>query len=217
MEKALFLGIASGGFCLASCGPLAGAFLAAEGQTLKRSAGLMLLFLSGRLLGYLGWAIISWLLGQTVVGQGGGFPAFAAADVILGGWLFSYGFSRPVPSHCKDAPGESLVGNRNLPSVRNPFLWRVGLWGILSGFSLCPPFLAAVNEAAQTGSFAGSLIFFLVFYVGTGLWFIPFPVIGLVGRIPRAAQIARFCALPLGAYYIYRGLVTVLGGNLFYG
>ncbi|MCX5905808.1 MAG: sulfite exporter TauE/SafE family protein [Deltaproteobacteria bacterium] len=83
MERALFLGIASGGFCLASCGPLAGAFLAAEGQTLKRSAGLMLLFLSGRLLGYLGWAIISWLLGQTGVGQGGGFPAFAAADIIL--------------------------------------------------------------------------------------------------------------------------------------
>ncbi len=184
----------------------------AEGKNLKRSAGLLSVFLAGRFLGYAGWAIISWFAGRAVAARTGGIPFFGLADVLLGGWLMVYGFSRPIRNHPAVCPA-ALVENPSEPAIRNQSLSRAGLWGILSGFSLCPPFLAAISEAAQIGSLTGSLFFFLFFYIGTGLWFLPFPLVGLLGRIPQAAQVARFCVLPLGAYYLYRGFVALAGGN----
>jgi sulfite exporter TauE/SafE len=216
MEGAFFLGIASGGVCLASCGFLAAAFLTADRGTLMGKAALLAIFLAGRLVGYLAWAILAWMLGGAVSGPRGGGVVFAAADVILGGWLAIYGLSRPDSAASGKCPGNAF-GNLFAAFMGKPNIRKIGLWGILSGLSLCPPFWAAVNGAAQTGSLAGSLFFFLIFYMGTGLWFIPFPVIGMLGRFPYVAQVARFFALPLGVYYIYLGLVAVAGGELFHG
>ena len=84
METALFLGLTSGGACLATCGPLVAAFLAAEQINLKRSAALLTVFLSGRLLGYIGWAVVSWLLGQAIFQNAAGMTIFAAADLVFG-------------------------------------------------------------------------------------------------------------------------------------
>jgi sulfite exporter TauE/SafE len=46
METALFLGLTSGGSCLASCGPLAAALLASQEISLKRSGSLLSVFLT---------------------------------------------------------------------------------------------------------------------------------------------------------------------------
>jgi len=90
METALFLGLTSGGSCLASCGPLAAALLASEGISLKRSSALLSVFLSGRLIGYLGWAVLSWLLGWLISQSMKGLALFSAADLILGACLSYY-------------------------------------------------------------------------------------------------------------------------------
>jgi hypothetical protein len=76
--------------------------------------------------------------------------------------------------------------------------------------------LTAVTEAAKTGSLGGSLLFFFLFYLGTGIWFIPFPFIGTLGRFRQVAQVARFLTLPLGAYFIYSGFISIAGGNPLY-
>ncbi|MGE5254869.1 MAG: sulfite exporter TauE/SafE family protein, partial [Planctomycetaceae bacterium] len=172
METALFLGLTSGGACLASCGPLAAALLASEGISLKRSGALLSLFLSGRLLGYLGWAVLSWLLGWVIFQSLKGLAVFSAANLVLGVWLIYYGISRPAPSHA-NCPGSFL---KSLDSPRGTHLafFRGGIWGFLSGLQICPPFLTAVTEAARTGSLGGSLLFFFLFYLGTGICFIPF-------------------------------------------
>ena len=216
METALFLGLASGGSCLATCGPLVVAFLAAEQITLKRSAALLMVFLSGRLLGYGGWAVVSWLLGQAILQNPEGLTVFAAADLFLGGWLIYYGISRPLgPSH-EFCPASTLKPLAS-PTIIHQVYFRSGIWGILSGLQACPPFLAAVTGAARTGSLGGSLLFFLVFYLGTGVWFAPFPFVGTLGRFRQVAQVARFCALMLGAYYLYSGFISIVGGNPFHG
>ena len=99
METALFLGLTSGGSCLISCGPLAAALLASEEISLKRSGALLAVFLSGRLFGYLGWAILSWLLGWMIFQNARGPALFSVADLVLGVWLIYYGIRRPVLSH----------------------------------------------------------------------------------------------------------------------
>jgi sulfite exporter TauE/SafE len=212
MERAFFLGLASGGACLATCGPLVGAFLAAEQVTVKRSAMLLALFLAGRLCGYGGWAVGSWILGRVTVQDPWGLTALAAADLFLGGWLIHYGLSHPCADFHRPCPA-SQHRLLSFPMVLHRPVLRSAFWGLLSGLQVCPPFLAAVTEAARAGSLGGSLLFFLVFYAGTALWFIPFPLIGKLGRFRQAAQVARFCTVPLGAYYIYSGLTAFTGGN----
>jgi sulfite exporter TauE/SafE len=214
METALFLGLTSGGSCLISCGPLAAALLASEDISLKRSSLLLAVFLSGRLLGYLGWAILSWFLGWVILQNARGPALFSAADLVLGAWLIYYGIRRPILSHerCPDSnPGSLDSSPRSCRSF-----YRGGAWGFLSGLQICPPFLIAVTEAAKTGSLEGSLLFFILFYIGTGIWFIPFPFIGTLGRFRQVAQVARFLTLPLGAYFIYSGLISIAGGILFH-
>jgi sulfite exporter TauE/SafE len=212
METALFLGLTSGGSCLASCGPLAAALLASEEISLKRSSALLTVFLSGRLLGYLGWAVLAWLLGWIIFQSSKGLAFFSAADLVLGAWLIYYGIRPPVSSH-GNCPGATL----NSSWSGHQAFFRGGVWGFLSGLQICPPFLTAVTEAARTGSLGGSLLFFLLFYLGTGIWFIPFPFIGTLGRFRQVAQVARFLTLPLGAYFIYSGIISLAGGGAFYG
>jgi sulfite exporter TauE/SafE len=215
METALFLGLTSGGACLATCGPLIAAFLAAESNTLQRSTALLTVFLSGRLLGYLGWAVLSWLLGWVIYQSPKGFVVFSSASLVLGAWLIYYGISQPVLPH-GNCPG-SILKYLDSPWGTHQVFLRGGIWGFLSGLQVCPPFLTAVSEAARTGSLGGSLLFFFLFYLGTGIWFIPFPFIGTFGRFRQVAQVARFLTLPLGVYFIYSGLISITGGNLFYG
>jgi sulfite exporter TauE/SafE len=217
METALFLGLTSGGSCLASCGPLTAALLASAESSLKRSSALLTVFLSGRLLGYLGWAVLSWLLGWVIFQNPRGLAIFSAADFVLGAWLIYYGISRPkVQSHA-NCPG-SIFKSRNSSFSTHRVFWRGGIWGFLSGLQICPPFIAAVAEAARTGSLGGSLLFFFLFYLGTGIWFLPFPFIGTLGRFSQVIQVARFCLLLLGAYFIYSGFVSLsAGGNPFHG
>ncbi len=216
METAFFLGLASGGACLITCGPLAAAFLTAERVDLRRGAGLLTIFLSGRLLGYCGWAVLSWLLGRAIFQVTEGSTAFSFAGLVLGAWLIYYGISRPEEDSHRTCPG-SLLKPFDTRWGRHEVFLRGGIWGFLSGLQICPPFLAAVVGTAQTGGLGASLLFFFLFYLGTGVWFIPFPLIGALGRFRQVAQVARFCALPLGAYYVYSGLISLTGGNPFHG
>jgi len=216
METALLLGLTSGGACLVTCGPLVAAFLTAEQVTLKGSAALLAVFLSGRLLGYGAWAVGAWLLGQAISQNPAGLSVFAAADLFLGGWLIYYGVSRS-PGHSPKICPASLLKPLASSKIIDQCYFRSGIWGFLSGLQICAPFLAAVAGAARTGSLGGSLLFFLVFYLGTALWFTPFPFVGTLGRFRQVAQVARFCALLLGAYYIYSGFITVTGGMDIHG
>jgi hypothetical protein len=83
-------------------------FLAAERITLKQSALLLAVFLAGRLLGYIGWAVVAWLLGQTIFRNPGGPIFFAVADLALGGWLVYYGLSRPLGHSREVCPASRL-------------------------------------------------------------------------------------------------------------
>jgi sulfite exporter TauE/SafE len=209
METALLLGLTSGGACLASCGPLAAALLAAEGISVRRSSMLLTVFLSGRLVGYLGWAVLSWVLGAVVYQNPRGLVFLSSANLVLGAWLIYYGFRRPAHSSA-NCPGAFL---KYLDFSSGTSFVRGGFWGLLSGLQICPPFVIAVTGAAATGSLWGALLFFSLFYLGTGVWFIPFPFVGSLGRFRQVAQVARFVTLPLGAYFIYSGLISIAGGS----
>jgi len=155
---------------------------------------------------------LSWLLGRAIFQVPNGSTAFSFVGLVLGGWLIYYGISKPT-DHSHKGCSDSVVKSFDFGLGSHQVVFRSGIWGFLSGLQVCPPFFAAVIGAARTGGLGGSLLFFLLFYLGTGIWFLPFPFIGTLGRFRQVAQVARFCALLLGVYYIYSGFISLTGGN----
>jgi hypothetical protein len=202
------LGIASGGACLAYCAPVLVPCLVGEGRTMWGNVVLVGGFLGGRLAGYLVFAVLAWLAHAALIED---LPhrAFVtgAVTIVLAILLIVYGFGRRTP-HCAAASAGAALGRTHHPS-----LWLVPvLPGFLTGVSLCPPFLLAFSSAAQLPQLRESLFFFAAFFLGTSVYVMPLPLVGLAGRHEAIRTIGRLAAGVAGLLYLYSGIVSVIAG-----
>jgi hypothetical protein len=210
-EPAL-LGFSSGLMCLAACGPVLLPWLAAEGVGLRGTGALLGQFLAGRLVGYLVFATLAWALGLALpLPAGTNAVLFGAVHLALAVALASYALStlRPRAGACPG--GLSAARSRALAGRLRAF-GPIAL-GLLTGLNLCPPFLVAGVRAAQRHSLPGALEFFLLFFGGTLVWFLPFLGVSAVRRFTGLRVVARFTTVLVAAYYGYLGTIT-LGGAL---
>ena len=111
--EGFMLGLSSGAACMAVCAPVLVPYLLGEGKGVIRNAFLTGQFLLGRLLGYLLFSVLAWIVGRAIL-QGG-----SRHDLIIGTayLLFSlllifYGFFRTEAS-CETActNGRRLTGS----------------------------------------------------------------------------------------------------------
>jgi hypothetical protein len=208
LAEGFAVGLVGGTACLATCVPVLLPYLLAEGERPRWDGAALGSFLLGRLAGYLSFALLAWLLGVTLLeGWASRALLVGAAYLALGGLLIVYGFRRP-PTACAAAPAAGLLAR-----VRSR--WPTALpavLGLLTGLSLCPPFLLAVTRAADSGGLAGSLAFFAAFYCATSLYLIPLPFAGLLRRRVVVRTVGRLAAGVVGAYFAYLGLIALLGG-----
>lgn len=178
-------------------------------RSMGKSVFLTAQFLLGRLAGYLLFAILAWMTQQVLLKDFHYHSLFyGAAYLLLAVTLFIFGFRKP-----KTVCAGSMLHNRitsGLDGENRP--WMPLSIGFLTGLNFCPPFLLAFTGAAGTGSLWGSLFFFATFFLGTSIYFIPAPFLGMFGRNPVWRQIGRWAALIVGVYYLYLGLVTMIGG-----
>jgi hypothetical protein len=84
--------------------------------------------------------------------------------------------------------------------------------GFLAGLKICPPLLLAFADAASTGSLVGSLIFFVGFFLGTSVYFIPIPFLGVFRRVAALQIVGKFAAIIVALYYLYAGILLLAGG-----
>jgi hypothetical protein len=210
-EPAL-LGFSSGLMCLAACGPVLLPWLAAEGAGLRGTGALLGQFLAGRLVGYLAFAAAAWVLGLALpLPAGPNATLLGAVHLALAVALASYALStlRPRSEAC---PGGLSAARSRVLAGRFRALGPVAL-GFLTGLNFCPPFLVAGVRAAQRHSLPGALGFFLLFFAGTLIWFLPFLGVSAVRRFTGLRVVARFTTMLVAAYYGYLGVIT-LGGAL---
>jgi Cytochrome C biogenesis protein transmembrane region len=211
--EAFLLGLASGPACVASCGPVVVPSLLAEGAGWRLNARYLSSFLGTRFLGYLLFAAVAWELGVLVS------PPPAARSLIYGGIHVLLGvallwYARSIGRGCTHVCGGSglvsigHVGKRGVPGA--------AILGLLTGVSLCPPFVAAGLRAAQLGSISAALLFFAVFFVATTLWFVPFVGLGCVRRNASIIFVARTAMVLVAAYYLLAGM-AMLAGRRIYG
>ncbi len=216
----LLLGLANGPTCLVSCAPVVVPFLVGEGRAPLQAASLLGRFLLGRLAGYLAFGAAAGLAGAAL-GPDSAPRAlvFGAVYCALAGLLLAYGLS---PKPADPLRMSHRLSGASCPAGRQGrrLGWLRARWpsalpvalGLLTGLSWCPPFLLAVAGAADIGGVAGSVAFFAAFFVGTSLYFLPLPGLGLLRRSQALGQVARLAAGVIGAVYLYCGVVLLYGG-----
>jgi hypothetical protein len=207
--EAFLLGLSNGAVCLAYCAPvLVPCLMGGVGRCGLRSDSLVVLrFLIGRLFGYLLFAVVSWGLGRSLAHTDHFQEALVGSSYLaLSIILVFYAFF-DKRSSCARSRIMALTGKVGT----SPLVLPVAA-GLASGLNFCPPFLLALVAGARTGSLQGSLFFFLVFFLGTSLFFIPAPFLGALRRFPAIGIVGKMAAGIIGCYYGYTGLIMLLGG-----
>ena len=203
MARALALGLSTGFFCLGSCVPvLMPLFASSEKFGLKSHMKGLGIFLAGRLLGYSLFGAASYAVGQSLEGQDTVLTALLPlGDVLLGGLMLAHATVCRLPHLAPCRASERWYAKHNL-------LFAAGFF---TGINLCPPFLLAVTQAMRGGSLVQSILFFVVFFLTTSLYLLPFVLSGLAARFTEIRAAARIACGIGGGWFILRGIKLFVG------
>lgn len=206
--QGFLLGLASGLACLASCAPVLLPVLLTGDGTLRRQSSLLMEFLTGRLLGYLLFALLAWCAGTLVAEQVSAEPRLRGSILlILGLVLLVHGLVWSRQGHREKCLVSPWKARRWFG--QKPWLLPLGL-GLLSGVNICAPFLVAITQGAASGSLVGALLFFSAFFLGTALFFLPAPLLGFLKNREALTQVGRFSALLVAGYYLFSSLPLLI-------
>jgi sulfite exporter TauE/SafE len=204
--QGFLLGLANGTSCLAFCAPALIPFFMHEGQGVRQNLVTLFKFLGGRMGGYLLIGLLAWGAGSLLSGAAGyerlliGIAYVGLAALLL------------VAVLRKKAPaGACAFEGARARLSRWPALLPVGM-GLLAGLKICPPLLLAFTGAASAGSLAGSLVFFLAFFLGTSVYFIPIPFLGVFRRVSALQIVGQFAAVIVALYYLFAGAILLIAG-----
>lgn len=206
--QGFLLGLSTGTACLATCAPVIVPYLLGEGKGLRQNGLILAQFLTGRLIGYLLFGMaagsVSTALDPALPGREFGIGLVTSVLAVL---MMVYGFSNR-PARCLAETGPGWTKKLLRPeSVLYPVLM-----GLFTGINLCPPFLLAIAAAAATGTMAGSIRFFFMFFLGTTLFFLPLPLLAGLHRWQSVRIVGRLAAGIIGCYYLYTGVIMIYGG-----
>lgn len=193
LAEGLALGLATGTACLATCGPIYGAYLLSEERAGWQSLLIILKLSAGRFISYAIFGALAGLLG-------GSIPIPVRVLTANGGYLlFSVFLLLSVIRIRKSCGG--CQTSRFLNLTRSPFLL-----GVLTGFSICPAFLIAMTVAFDTsGALAGSMLF-TGFFFGTTVYILPFALFGLLTKQKWITSAARILAVAVAVYFAVTGI-----------
>lgn len=175
------LGLSTGLYCLGACAPLFIPFLVSEGGGWRTGLGAVALFMLGRLVAYLLFAVGVSLLSLR----------FSPIPEPLLGWgLLLSGLMMLLYGLVQNAPTLPLCmgASRLMRAARLPF-WL----GFLVGINACPPFVAGLARLVALKDAWAGMAYFTAFFAGTTLYMSPliaFPALGGHRRLRAVASLA---------------------------
>lgn len=196
--EALLLGLSTGSYCIVSCAPVALPFLFSEDiKSVKQNSAYVGLWLIGRFIAYVAVGFLLSYAGSLAAGYVS--PAFKAklsaiTWTIIGIFLVLNGTLYNFP-----AKGICSYYKKVYTAKRGAFLF-----GLLTGISICPPFIAAASKVIELSNPLLGALFFVFFFVGTTVYFIP--LLGIVfikNNREHIRRTARITMLILGIYFIW--------------
>ncbi len=195
----LLAGLSTGLFCSAYCLPVVAPFLVAEERGPRATAKALIQFILGRLVGYVLFGAAVGLLGEMLDERVFGLVS-AAALVVLSALLVLYavGLARPRRPGC-------LGGER---ARRLAPVWM----GLLMGLNACPPFLISVTYVFALHSALKGMVYFLLFFAATTVYFLPLFFAGRLSRMAEFRWVARLSAVLVGILFGAYGMLMVARG-----
>ncbi len=200
--QGFLLGLALSPTCLGFCLPLLAPFFTAEQRTLPENAKAFGAFLAGRFAGYAAVGLAAGWLGQQIfVDQRLGRILAGSAWLLTGLVLELYAVMKSFPrwSLCRSLAPFSGTG-------RTPLVL-----GLLTGVNICPPFVAVILQAGNSGGPWNGLVTLTAFFAGTSLILLPLPLIGLAGQARIFRWAGRLAAGFAGGWFVFQGFRQLLG------
>jgi sulfite exporter TauE/SafE len=205
-SEGILLGLSTGAVCLAYCGPVLIPYLMGENKNIKTNFVYVSLFLSGRLLAYLAIGLLAGIAGAFLLTSAAfNIILIGISYIVLSVMLIAYGFYQ-FKEVCL-GQSKTKIAFKYFKSI--PFLLPVA-GGVLTGLNICPPFLLAITKAASTHQINASILFFTMFFIGTSLYFLPLPFIGIFKKQKIFRIVGKFAAILAGLLYLYKGLFMLI-------
>ena len=180
------LGLSTGIFCTAYCLPIYLPQIMAQRHK-YRGWNVFLQFNIGRLVAYIIFGAVFGYLGAQAHSQFlSSFARLVIAALAVLLILYGLGLSVPRLKWC------AWTKNIRLPLVS----------GFLLGINICPPFLLALTQNFQTGGVINGIVFFLMFFLGTTVYLVPFTFLGSFTRFLWLRQAGRLAAIVAGVIMI---------------
>jgi len=192
----LLAGLSVGAFCLTSCIPFMGSFLAAEKRPLRKNASEVLKFLTGRLCGYLCFGLLVGYLGERFDSRWLRLAtdfSFIVLSVIL--FVFLLGLMREERLLC---PSSGFLKGKS------PLLM-----GFFMGINLCPPFLLSVTYIFSQHSAFYGLIYFTLFFLSSSIYFLPLVFVGLLAKAGEFRSVARWSGFFVSGIFFIYGIYSI--------
>jgi sulfite exporter TauE/SafE len=195
-SEAVFLGLSTGAYCAVSCAPVILPFLFSETGKVKNNIRYIIIFMFGRLIGYI---LIGALLGYT-----GNLVIESITPVlhkqITSAACIGIGFIMLVAGVLYLKPNSNIcraISKRFTPRTNAFFL------GLLTGINFCPPFFAAAARVVSFGYALKGSMYFIFFYLGTSVFFMPLLGIPFIKKYMNEIRtVARITMIILGIYFI---------------
>ncbi len=194
--EGMLLGLSLGVTCIATCAPVYAPILMQRERGALAALGAVLLMSAGRFLSYAAGGLLAGAAGTALADS---FPIGAVTAV---SYLFIAAFlvyTALVHGRAEKHGGcpTGLIAK----TAGNPFLA-----GLVTGFSVCPPFLCALARGFDAGGALGGMLLFIGFFAGTTAYFLPMTILPLVARHRIVRILGIFFSLVAALWFILLAL-----------
>ena len=175
--KPVLAGLSVGAFCMSYFFPFLATFIASENRPAKRNFGLICYFMLGRFFGYAAFGLIFGILGEQLKSPFLTLMtnlALILVSIVM--ILHLTGISKQKDNLCL----ASKIHNRNAIVM-----------GFLMGVNICPPFLLSLTYVVSLGDTLKSVLFFVIFFIASSIYFLPMVFVGLLAKIKELQKTAQ--------------------------
>ncbi len=194
--EGVMLGISAGVYCAGTCLVFFMPYLLVEGkQKISDNVKKISLFMLGRLIAYIGFAL---MMGLVMSANRNIFTAqFSNISLVIASLvMLAY----------------ALAHNFSGSEVCSPLLRRLGLMripfflGLFTGLNPCPPFLVGAARLWTINNIFGGVVLFSAFFLGTSVYMIPLAFISYLNRSERVRRIGVIIAMLSGIWFLFIGI-----------
>jgi sulfite exporter TauE/SafE len=192
----MLAGLSVGAFCMSYCFPFLASFIASENRLAKKNFALILYFMLGRFFGYAAFGLIFGFLGEQLKSP------FLTLITNLALILVSVVMLLHITGLYKQKNDLCLISKFH---TRNAIAM-----GFLMGINICPPFLLSLAYVASLNDILQSVLYFMVFFIASSVYFLPMVFVGMLARIKELQKTAQAAGIMAACVFIIYGSYSII-------